>query len=317
MTYLIHADGSLPNLALMKLATYFKSLGEDVELVRGHSQRTLWHEPGRVYGSSIFTFTNRAAYEREWGPIAWGGTGVSLTSSLDEVDRLFAWDSILPDYSLYPNDDRSIGFTQRGCRLKCAFCVVPKKEGGPTDASTLGSIWRGKPCPKKLLLLDNDFFGGPSWRDRIEEAVDGDYRLCFTQGINIRKVGDEEAAALARVQYRNNDFSTRTLYTAWDNLGDERLVKAGVETLRRAGVPPKHLRVFMLIGYAPDETMEAILYRFRELVALGCQPYPMNFDRKRLDLRAFQRWAITGLYRAVPWADYRDKRKTEAALEGP
>src|ERR1700729_4591710 len=33
------------------------------------------------------------------------------------------------DYSIYPAFDASIGFTQRGCRLKCGFCVVPKKEG--------------------------------------------------------------------------------------------------------------------------------------------------------------------------------------------
>ena len=57
-----------------------------------------------------------------------------------------------------------------------------------------------------------------------------------------------------------------------------------------------------------SETMEEILYRFGELVALGCQPYPMVYDPKRKDLKAFQRWAVTGLYRAVPWKEYRDPR---------
>ena len=49
------------------------------------------------------------------------------------------------DYSIYgASFAASIGFTQRGCRLKCPFCVVPRKEGG---------IWRGEPYPRHLHLL--------------------------------------------------------------------------------------------------------------------------------------------------------------------
>jgi hypothetical protein len=312
VTYLIHADGALPNLALMKLASYFGIACEPVRLVRGQNRKTLWDAPGPVYGSSIFTFTDRAAYEREWGPIIWGGTGVSVTSTLYDVDPGIAWDALPPDYSIYQDEDRSIGFTQRGCRLKCSFCVVPKKEGKPYSTSSIHSIWRQGKAPKKILLLDNDFFGGPEWRDRVEEMVDGGFRVCLTQGINIRKVGPEEAHALSRIQYRDAHFQTRTLYTAWDNLGDEGAFKAGVAELERAGIPAKHLRVYMLIGYAKGETMEQILYRFSEMVAMGCEPYPMAYDRTRPELRAFQRWAIRGLYRAVPWDQYRDKRKAAA-----
>ena len=29
------------------------------------------------------------------------------------------------DYGLYPHYRHSIGFTQRGCRLKCPFCLTP------------------------------------------------------------------------------------------------------------------------------------------------------------------------------------------------
>src|SRR6266436_1647510 len=41
----------------------------------------------------------------------------------DDIER------IKPDYSLYPKFTGSLGFTQRGCRLSCKFCVVPIKEG--------------------------------------------------------------------------------------------------------------------------------------------------------------------------------------------
>lgn len=313
MTYLFHVDGRLPNLALMRLSTYLKGRGERVTLVRGARQRELFDEsPTALYGSSIFTFSAplRDRIEREWGAVQWGGTGVRVESDLREVDASVDWEAIAPDYSLYPGEGRSIGFTQRGCRLKCSFCVVPRKEGKPRPVHKITDIWRGKPWPRKILLLDNDFFGQPrdDWKARVEEMVVGNARVCFTQGINLRQIDAEAAEALASVEYRDNEFRTRTLYTAWDNLGDERAFKTAVAILKAAGVPPKHLRVYMLVGFAPGETFDAILYRFNELVALGCEPYPMVYDQTRGDLKAFQRWAVRGLYRAVPWSEYRDPR---------
>jgi len=309
MIYLIHADGKFPNLALMRLSRWFKQQGEITELIR--RRRMLWDGAGQCYGSSIFSFNEpaRKALERSWGPILWGGTGVKVESNLREIADV-DWERLSPDYDLYPEYRYSLGFTQRGCRLSCPFCVVPRKEGKPRPVHTIGDIWRGEPHPRKIILLDNDFFGQPRehWQDRVRELCAGNFKVSVSQGINSRKVDDESAQALASLEYRDNEFKERILYTAWDNLGDERIFKRGVDILRHAGVPPKHLRVYMLIGYAKGETWEQIHHRFNELVALGCEPYPMAYDSTRKDLKAFQRWAITGLYRAVPWNQYRDPR---------
>ncbi len=312
MIYLFHADGRLPNLALMRLAAHFKGQGERVTLVRGARSRNLFDEPPvKAFGSSIFAFSSaiRERIDREWGPVTWGGTGVRVESTLHEVADV-DWEAVAPDYTLYPGEDRSIGFTQRGCRLRCSFCVVPRKEGRPATVHTIAEIWRGDKWPRKVLLLDNDFFGQPAadWRARVDELRAGGFRVCFSQGINLRQVDDEAAAALASLEYRDNEFKERTLYTAWDNLGDERVFKTAVATMTRAGVPPKHLRVYMLVGFAKGETWEQILYRFNELVALGCEPYPMVYDQSRGDLKAFQRWVVRGLYRAIPWEQYQDPR---------
>src|SRR5688572_24360648 len=107
----------------MRLSRYFRDRGEQVRLIRGR-KRELWDEPGECYGSSIFQFSaaKREAVEREWGAVRWGGTGVSLESSLAEIDPSVDWDAIHPDYSIYPTYQWSIGFTQRGCRLSCKFC---------------------------------------------------------------------------------------------------------------------------------------------------------------------------------------------------
>ena len=319
MKYLLHADGALPNLALMKLATYFQQRREKVLLIRGRS-REVWDEPGEVYGSSIFQFSEskRAEAEKEWGPIRWGGTGVRIESSLTEIDPTVDWDTVKPDYSIYPQYQWSIGFTQRGCRLSCKFCVVPKKEGKPKSVATIWDVWRGDNYPRRVVLLDNDFFGQlrEQWAARIEEMIEGCFRVSFCQGINIRQVDEESAKALARVEYRDNEFQRRRLYTAWDNLGDETVFKRGVEILRSAGIPPKHLMVYMLVGFAKGETMEAILHRFEEIRSLGCLPYPMVFNNADKKLKAFQRWAVTGLYKKVPWLEYRDPRLGSGSGKG-
>lgn len=318
MIALLHADGSMPNLAAMRLGSYFRERGEAVRLVRAGDRRTLFDRPSRAFGFSVFGFSSesRATLESEWGPALWGGTGVRVESSLAEVDASVAWDEVAPDYTLYPGVDYSLGFTQRGCRLSCGFCVVPKKEGKPRAAGTIASIWRGEPWPKKIALLDNDFFGGPSWRDRVAELRDGGFRVSLSQGINVRQIDEESAAAIASLEYRDAAFERKRLYTAWDNLGDEEVFRRGVALLEAAGVPAKHLMVYMLVGYHPKErpdgdgrlsreAWDRIFHRFDSLVALGARPYPMVFDRSVLELRAFARWAIRGLYRAVPWGEVR------------
>jgi hypothetical protein len=197
-----------------------------------------------------------------------------------------------------------------------AFCVVPDKEGFPKNAQTINEIWRGEPYPKKLHLLDNDFFGGPQWRDRITEIRDGGFRVCMSQGINTRLITKEAAEALATIQYRNTKFTERKLYTAWDNIGDEGVFFNGVDKLEAAGVPPKHLMAYMLIGSDIMETWERLWTRFKKMVDRGIEPYPMVKDRNRKDLLCFQRWVITGLYRIVPWPDYERETKTDASVRG-
>jgi hypothetical protein len=311
MIYLAQADGPLPNLALMRLGTWLRARGETVRLVRRPEDAAplLDGRPTHVYGSSIFSFSgkHRAALERALGPITWGGTGVRVDSSLAELDAS-DWEAIAPDYSLYPAFAPSLGFLTRGCRLRCGFCVVPAKEGRPRVASSVRALWRGEPHPRHLHLLDNDAFAPQlrsHWEDAVAELRAGGFRVCFSQGINLRLIDAASAAAIASVRYCGGDFERRRLYTAWDSISDESLFRRGVDELARAGIPASHLRVYMLTGYDPRETWEVIFYRFCELVSLGCEPFPMVFDRNaRPDLLAFQRYAVRHLYRTFAFPEY-------------
>jgi hypothetical protein len=299
-------DGSLPNLALGRLAAWHREAGDAV--IFADTPRRGLFEPDYdvVYGSAIFDFSRDLVgqLKTEFPGAIVGGTGSGDVRTLD---------GIVPaqftglDYSLWPQFRASIGFTQRGCRLACKFCVVPEKEGKPKSVATIADIWRGPGWPKHIHLLDNDFFGNPEWRDRLREVRDGQFKVCFNQGINVRILTNEIARELATVEYRDDNFQRRRLYTAWDNIGDERIFFRGVDRLEAAGVPPSHLMAYMLVGYDPDETWPRIFERFEKMTARGIRPFPMVYG-DRPDLKRFQRWVIRREYLWKPWAEYTTKR---------
>ena len=315
---LTQLDGKLPNLALMKLAHWHKAQGDDVHYTRFPTP-TLWEGPyDRVYASTIFEWT-RPVVERfmlAYPDAIVGGTGTPENEWGLTVENVIG-QQVYEHYDydvLRPSFRFSIGFTQRGCRLRCPFCVVPKKEGKPVMLNSIPSLWRGDPHPRAILLLDNDFFGVPQWRDRIEEIRDGKFRVSFSQGINIRMVTAESAAALASIEYRDDDFQRRRLYTAWDNLKDETRFFDGLSLLEAAGVPAKHVMVFMLVGYRAGETMDEVMYRFQRMKVAGVMPYPMVYEKWRAEareLRHFQRWVIGRFHQFRTWEQYKEKHMRE------
>lgn len=313
---LIQIDGNLPNIALMRLAAHHRARGDTVEL-RHTTERLLWDSFDRVYASAIFERSRPkvARLKRHWPNAIVGGTGIDKGIKLED----FGVTTRQQDYSEYPAFKASIGFTQRGCRLKCSFCVVPKKEGSVSEENTIANLWRGPPYPKHLHLLDNDFFGQEHWRDRITEIRDGGFKVCFNQGINVRFINDESASALASVRIFNAAFDRPTIYTAWDNRHDESRVIAGLERLTRAGIKPDQITVYMLVAYdhatkqgRPNLTPDDF-YRFDRLKEFGCRPWPMPFV-KNIETNGFQRWAVRRIYHNVPWPEFVKARYQPANL---
>jgi len=300
---LFQLDGKIPNIALMRIAAHYKSKGDEVSFRwTGNPCRELWDRPDVVYASAIFEKTRPTVemLREEFPDAIIGGTGVDLAFSLEDIGIK----TLEQDYSLYPKWMQSIGFTQRGCRLKCPFCVVPRKEGAIREEKTIAEIWRGEPWPKQLLLLDNDFFGQPHWRERIKEIQDGGFKVSFNQGINARFLTDEAAQAIASVDYRDDSMKIKRIYTAWDNRRDESRLFDGLNRLVKYGVQPDNIMVYMLIGYWDWETEEDRLYRHGKMREFGCRPYPMPFVRTS-ELVGFQRWVIGAYDKRVSWEDWK------------
>jgi hypothetical protein len=313
---LLHLDGSLPNIALMRIAAHHRMIGDDVELRQAPEKiakaipfvaRGFWDGHDLVYASSIFKKTAPvvSALRKVRPDAIIGGTGIDNLNTLEAIGI----HTLAKDYSDYPAWKSSIGFSQRGCRLKCSFCGVPEKEPILERIQSIKSIWRGEPWLRQIILLDNDFFGVDGWENCIEEMKADNLKVSFCQGLNVRALKDDQAAAVAGVRYYNDSFDHRRLYCAWDNKRDEKILFRGLNYLVKHGVKPDHLMVYVLIGYdhnrkaARPFLTEDDFHRVKELRAFGARPYPMPFVRPR-ELVKFQTWIVGGYDKRIPWADW-------------
>lgn len=309
---LTQIDGKFPNLALMKLAHWHKAKGDDVYFERSISMGFFEPEYDTIYGSAIFSTSGKKIemFKANFPSAIIGGTAVDITGTVEQVIGEKEYEHY--DYSIYPHFTGSIGFTQRGCRLKCPFCVVPKKEGKNIGVNSIYDIWRGEEYPKEIHLLDNDFFGQEHWRERSKEIIDGGFKVSFNQGINIRLIHQEGAEALAKMKYYDDQFKKRRIYTAWDNKKDEKRFFSGIKLLTDAGINPNHIMVYMLCGYWPGETFEDVYYRFEKMKDLGLMPYPMVYGENK-HLKKFQQWVVRRYYQFTNFEQFCSETETDFA----
>jgi hypothetical protein len=305
---LTQLDGKLPNLALMKLAHWHRSKGDNV-IFRESIYKDLFEpEYDIVYGSTIFTSTQKKVdlFKNQFPKAIIGGTGVDMNMKVEHLIGCGDYEYENYDYSIYPDFKHSIGFTQRGCRLRCSFCVVPKKEGKMTVVNSIYNIWRPG-TERKLHLLDNDFFGQEMWKERAKEIIDGKFKVCFNQGINVRLIHEEGAEYLAKMKYMDDQFKKKRIYTAWDNRRDESIFTKGIGIMLNAGVKPFHIMVYMLCGYWPNETFDDIYYRYEKMKDMGLMPYPMVYGHNP-ELKRFQRWVVGRFHEFISWEEYKYKK---------
>jgi hypothetical protein len=294
---LLDVDSKIPNLALMKISSYHKDRGDQVTWYN-----ELWrNQYDEVYASAIFNFSDKSMLDPDRMKI--GGTGWDISSQLpEEVDQC------VPDYSIY-RYPHNIGFTMRGCRFRCKFCVVPQKEGKPYEENTMEEIWTQR-SSDFVVLLDNDFFGNPVWRDRIEEMKEYNLRVNFSQGLNIRLITEEESAALASVRFWNLKGTKRQVHFAWDQFGKgtEKLIDQGIKRVTDAGITPAQMAFYVLIGF--NTTPEEDLYRVEKLRDYGCDPYAMPYNKEDPYQKKFTRWVNRkAIFKTVTWSEYRGSVK--------
>ena len=186
---IVDVDGHhFPNFALMRASAYHKARGDQVEWATPFSQYD------KVMASKVFTFTPDFNYlTLQADIIEKGGTGYDIASRLsDDVEN-----SLLMDYSIYPQYPFSIQFFSRGCIRKCPFCLVREKEGyiravEPVELNPKGE-W--------IEVLDNNFFANPEWRDAIN-YLQKKNQMVNLHGVDVRIMNEEQAFYLSKLKLK-------------------------------------------------------------------------------------------------------------------
>ena len=170
---LVDVDGhsGFLNLALMRLSARHKAQGDDVEWWNGFTHYD------RVYLSKVFTFTPDFDTVIDADEIITGGTGYKDYTSLPpDVE------ATPPDYSIYPQYQRAIGFLTRGCIRNCPWCIVPRKEGYIHPAATWEEIKR--PDSREIIFLDNNVLASGHGLEQIGRMGGEPVWVDFNQGLD-------------------------------------------------------------------------------------------------------------------------------------
>lgn len=288
-----------PNIALMKVAAYHLAKGDTVGWYEGELWRDYYD---KVYVSKIFSFSEMPLLPD--GAII-GGTGIDFKNTLPpEIEAAPI------SYHLYPKCDFHVGFSMKGCRYKCAFCCVPIKEGKPKPYNTIDELLANPIGGNRLMLLDNDFFGGWEWEKNLKRIIELKLKVCFAQGINMRIITRAQIKLLKQARYYNVKFKKRYFSFAWDRFleKDEKLIRKNIAICIEEGIPASHMQFFVLIGF--DTTHEQNMYRVMELKKLGCLPFVMPFNKEDPYQQAFTRWVNQrAVFNSCSWEDYKYNKK--------
>lgn len=318
---LIDVDGKLPNLVLMKISSFYKALGEQVEFVESGKHYD------KIFVSCLFTW-NKPKVEKIlkiYPQAEVGGTGWDIHKELPaEIE------ACSPDYELYTVADilprikggiatkesklkkaeiivnAGMGFTSRGCVRNCGFCFVPPKEGAFHQVGSIGELLN--PKSNVIVLLDNNLTADPNVIDKLHEIRDRGLIVDITQGIDVRLLTSEIAQALSKVKH------LRSIHYAWDLMGFEQQVMDGIKVLSEYIKRYKHL-CFMLTGYNTLTTEDE--YRFRKLREMGIDPYVMPYNKEYPTEKHhhFARWVNGRIYKACSFDEYEPWVKAQGEYE--
>lgn len=289
---LIDIDGgrAFPNLALMKISAYHKSLGDHVEWYDAWGGAK--QEYDKVYMSKVFSFTPDYEYPIYAKEVVRGGTGYAITlengkevfhkernhNLPDEVEHIY------PDYSLYQNltQDTAFGFLTRGCPRGCDFCIVKDKEGRCSiKVADLSEFWSGQ---KNIVLCDPNILACKDWKSLLQQLIDSHATVDFNQGLDIRMMTPEKIEMLKKIKIKQIHF-------AWDRYEDkEKVIPKFKLWSELYGGRAHDTIVYTIVNFTT--TIEQDLERIYTLRDLGFWAYVMIYDKEHCKpiYKKLQRW---------------------------
>lgn len=288
---LIDVDSKMPNLALMKISSYYKKKGDIV----GFNVS----DPDIIYASVVFSKNkykiDGLKFFYPHSKIIVGGTGYDLNRWLPSEIEFEK-----PDYDLYPEIDYSLGFTSRGCDRNCYFCIVPKKEGR----------FRRWQHPRefheerfdKIVFLDNNILLDREWFFEVMRWVrEKGLSHWFTQGLDVRLLDESIVKVLSETKH------FKPISFAWDYLEDEKIIKQKIRLLEDYFDLKHEIQFYVYID--SDHDFDSGLHRCNTLKRLGVNAFVMfNSNNKRTRrIKKLQRWVNRKwLYWKLDFEEYKN-----------
>lgn len=265
----IGKKAKFPNLPLMKLSSYHKSKGDQVEWWNISNHYDL------VYGSKVFDFTQDIPSIQNTEKLILGGIAYDLNNKLDQtIEHQY------PDYSIYDINDTAYGFLTRGCPRDCGFCNVTQHQGKISHkVAELSEFYINQ---KEIVLLDPNMYASSDWENCHNQLKNTGAKIDFSQGIDIRVMTDKKANAI-------NNLNLSMVHFAWDNYEFKTYekLKKYRDIFKFSG---RNMRVYVLTNY--NTTHEQDLERVTILRKLDYDPYVMIFNKHLAPkiTRQLQRW---------------------------
>ena len=304
-----------PNLVCMKLSAYHKFLGNDVELKTDYEDLDVYD---KVFISKVFVQTEIPCEPEdksnknestviEWYKdnlflkrpnIEYGGTGFFYDKAPKLPSEI---EHFMPDYHLYDdwvnqklseiNEkgnpkykrvdfkyylDYSIGFVTRGCFRGCQFCVNKNFKKVEQHSPLDEFVDYSRP---KICLLDDNFFGCPSWKIILEQLQVTGKPFQFKQGLDERLLTDEKCKMLFKSKY-DGDY-----IFAFDNVEDADLIERKLKLIRE--YTDKIPKFYTFCGFDRNDKWDKdfwkqdlwdIWKRIEILMRYQCLPYIMRHE---------------------------------------
>jgi hypothetical protein len=266
-----------------------------------------WIEGNTAYLSVVFSWRLADAFQRAvWFAsqglaVRAGGPAVVLNPAyLADVAEIGG------EVNALARHNPQATFTTRGCIRRCSFCAVPRIEGDLVELAD----WE----PRRVVCDNNLLAASRAHFDRVIDRLKPLRGVDFNQGLDMRLLTSHHAGRLA-------ELDLKAVRLAWDDTRLESQFMRAYETLRKAGIWKRKIRVYVLIGWR--DTPEDALYRLETVRSLGILPNPMRYqplDATRRNEHVGPGWTDSELVRfmrywanfktwAIPFAEFAGKER--------
>jgi len=308
-------------IGLLKIASYHRALGDEIELKRGNLPAGFY--PDEIKVTSLFTYWSKyvkesVEYYRNLYPKAFievGGIYASLMpdhcksyTNCDKVSKgLYQCglaERFEPAYDLV-NVDYQIIHASRGCFRKCSFCGAWKIETKVIYKKTIKNEIKST----KIVFYDNNLIANPYIKNILNEIAD--FRIgkrvihCESQcGLDGRLLNQEIANLLKKARFQNPRIAWDGRFTHKDKIREQ------IEILLRAGYMSKEIYVFMLYNWRiPCNEMREKLEQCRKwkVQVIDCRYRPLDRTKDNYNSRALRQTDVD-YYIHPGWTDWQVRR---------